>query len=52
MGTRYDETGRVWLLQGRKVVALTEATAATQNKTGNVTIYRKAPARMNNGTLS
>jgi hypothetical protein len=28
-------------LQGRPVVALTEATAAIQNPTGNATVYRK-----------
>jgi hypothetical protein len=39
--SRYDHTGLVWLLQGRPVVALTEATAAIQNPTGNVTVYRK-----------
>jgi len=32
--SRYDETGLIWLLQGREVVALTEATAAIQNATG------------------
>jgi hypothetical protein len=32
--SRYDETGLVWLLQGRPVVALTEATAAIQGSTG------------------
>jgi hypothetical protein len=39
--SRYDETGLVWLLQGRPVVALTEATAAIQSPTGAVTVYRK-----------
>jgi hypothetical protein len=39
--SRYDCTGLVWLLQGRPVVALTEATAAIQNPTGNVTVYRR-----------
>jgi hypothetical protein len=40
--SRYDATGLVWLLEGRKVVALTETTAAIENKkTGNVTVYRK-----------
>jgi hypothetical protein len=39
--SRYDETGLVWLLQGREVVALTEATAAIQNPTGTVTVYRR-----------
>jgi hypothetical protein len=40
--SRYDETGLVWLLQGRKkVVALTETTAAIQNPSGAITIYRR-----------
>jgi hypothetical protein len=39
---RYDETGLIWLLQGREVMALTEATAAIQNPTGATTVYRRA----------
>jgi hypothetical protein len=40
--SRYDCTGLCWLLQGREVVALTEATASIRNpKTGTVTVYRK-----------
>jgi hypothetical protein len=39
--SRYDQTGLVWLLQGRPVVALTESTAAIENPTGAVTIYRR-----------
>ena len=39
--SRYDETGLVWLLQGRKVVALTETTATIQNPAGAITIYRR-----------
>jgi hypothetical protein len=39
--SRYDCTGLCWLLQGRPVVALTEATAAIENPTGAVTVYRK-----------
>jgi Protein of unknown function (DUF3987) len=39
--SRYDHTGLIWLLAGRPVVALTEATAAIQNPTGNVTVYRR-----------
>jgi hypothetical protein len=39
--SRYDETGLIWLLKGRPVVALTEATAAIENPTGAITIYRK-----------
>ena len=35
--SRYDETGLIWLLQGRPVVALTEATAAIQSSTGAIT---------------
>lgn len=41
--SRYDATGLLWLLQGRRVVALTDSTAAVQNpSTGNVLTYRKA----------
>jgi hypothetical protein len=39
--SRYDETGLIWLLDGREVVALTEATAAIQNPTGAITVYRR-----------
>jgi hypothetical protein len=39
--SRYDETGLIWLLQGRQVAALTEATAAIQSSTGAITIYRR-----------
>jgi hypothetical protein len=39
--SRYDETGLVWLLRGRPVVALTGTTAAIESRTGVVTIYRK-----------
>jgi hypothetical protein len=30
-----------WLLEGRAVVALTETTAAIQNTTGAITVYRR-----------
>src|SRR5262245_34134362 len=39
--SRYDEIGLIWLLCGREVVALTEATAAIQNPTNGITIYRR-----------
>ena len=39
--SRYDETGLVWLLRGRPVVALSDATAAIEHPTGAITIYRK-----------
>jgi hypothetical protein len=39
--SRYDETGLIWLLQGRRVVALTERTAAVESPTGAVTAYRR-----------
>ena len=39
--SRYDETGLIWLLQGRPVAALTETTAAIQNPTGAITTYRR-----------
>ena len=38
--SRYDETGLIWLLRGRPVVALTETTAAIQGATAVLT-YRK-----------
>ena len=39
--SRYDEIGLIWLLRGREVVALTDATAAIQSSTGALTIYRR-----------
>jgi hypothetical protein len=39
--SRYDGTGLVRLLRGRAVVALTGSTAAIENPTGAITIYRK-----------
>jgi hypothetical protein len=40
--SRYDETGLIWLLEGRRVVALTEGTAAIQNSaSGSITMYRR-----------
>ena len=39
--SRYDETGLIWLLEGRTVVALTANDAAIQSPGGHVTIYRK-----------
>jgi hypothetical protein len=39
--SRYDETGLIWLLRGRKVLALTESTAAVESPTGAVTVYRR-----------
>jgi hypothetical protein len=38
---RYDETGLIWLLNARPVVALTQDTASIKGTIGNVTIYRK-----------
>jgi hypothetical protein len=35
--SRYDETGLIWLLKGREVVALAEATAAIQSSSGAIT---------------
>jgi hypothetical protein len=40
--SRYDATGLVWLLEGRSVLALTEATATILNPdTGAITTYRR-----------
>ena len=38
---RYDETGLVWLLQGRRVVTLTDTTAAIQTPMGAILTYRR-----------
>jgi hypothetical protein len=40
--TRYDETGLIWLLQGREVIALTAETAAIRGSSGSLTIYPKS----------
>jgi hypothetical protein len=39
--SRYDETGLIWLLRGRPVLALTESTATIESPTGAVTVYRR-----------
>jgi hypothetical protein len=39
--SRYDQTGLIWLLRGRQVVALTETTAAIENPTGVIVQYRR-----------
>jgi hypothetical protein len=39
--SRYDETGLIWLLCGRQVLALTETTAVVKSQTGTATAYRR-----------
>ncbi len=39
--SRYDETGLIWLLCGRQVLALTESTAVVESQTGMATVYRR-----------
>ena len=39
--SRYDDTGLVWLLQGRPVMAFTADTAAIQTESGGILTYRK-----------
>jgi hypothetical protein len=39
--SRYDETGLIWLLEGREVTALTADTSAIRSSSGSVTVYRK-----------
>ncbi len=39
--SRYDCTGLIWLLQGLPVVALTSSTAAIENPTRSITVYRR-----------
>ncbi len=38
--SRYDETGLIWLLRGRPVVALTEMAAVIQGATAGVTYHK------------
>jgi hypothetical protein len=49
---RYDAMGLVWLLQGRSVVALTSESAAIENPSGAICVYRRyskpAPGCSNN----
>jgi hypothetical protein len=40
--SRYDETGLIWLLEGREVIAMTEETATIRRSSGSVTVYRKS----------
>src|SRR5262249_21061324 len=39
--SRYDETGLIWLLCGRQVLALTESTAVGESQTRTATVYRR-----------
>jgi hypothetical protein len=39
--SRYDATGLLWLLDGRRVIALTADTAAIESPSGNILTYRK-----------
>ena len=39
--SRYEMTGLCWLLRGRPVVALTERSAAIENPTGAINVFRK-----------
>jgi hypothetical protein len=39
--SRYDETGLIWLLRGRPVVALTASEAAIRGHSGATVVYRK-----------
>lgn len=39
--SRYDETGMLWGLDGRRVIALSSNTAAVETGTGNTLTYRK-----------
>ena len=39
--SRYDQTGLIWLLHGRRVAALTEETAAIESASGAISVYRR-----------
>jgi hypothetical protein len=47
--SRYDQTGLIWLLRGRPVVALSTATAAIENASGSITLYRRHPLHIVSG---
>jgi hypothetical protein len=49
--SRYDQTGLIWLLKGRPVVAFTADTAAIENPTGNITTYRRMVRPQCSGTI-
>ena len=40
---RYDHMGLLWILQGRKLVALTAQTATIDTLTGSLQIYPRVP---------
>jgi hypothetical protein len=40
---RYDHMGLLWIIQGRKLVALTARTATIDTLTGSLQIYRRVP---------
>jgi hypothetical protein len=39
--SHYDQTGLIWLLRGRPVVAFTTGAAAIENATCAITLYRR-----------
>jgi hypothetical protein len=39
--SRYDHAGLLWLLQGSRVIALTDSTAAIEKPSGAIVTYRK-----------
>jgi hypothetical protein len=49
--SRYDQLGLIWLLQGRRVVALTKDTAVIETAIGTVSFYRlrRDEPRVNRG---
>jgi hypothetical protein len=50
--SRYDQTGLVWLLRGRPVIALSAKTAAIQCSGFGVTTYRRASGTMQRASVS
>jgi len=40
--SRRDHTGLVWFLRGCSVIALTDTGASIRQRSGNITVYRRA----------
>jgi hypothetical protein len=48
---RYDHMGLLWILQGRKLVALTPDSAKIDTLTGSLQTYSRRPVKMDRVTL-
>jgi hypothetical protein len=49
---RYDHMGLLWIIQGRKLVALTADTATIDTLTGSLQNYRRVPINLDRAVLA